>query len=231
MIDQRSLVRSWPDVSPERERVATAAINLILQRGYDATTVEAILMRAGVSRKEFDHYFRDKEDCVLKVLDGGVERFAATVFGSYKHPGVWRDRLRAAAYAAAGWVRENPRYLRFATLMMDGATDLARTHRDMALQMFTVILDDGRKELDDPDAISSTTALTVIGSIYQLLLRQISRSATTDTAEDFVPGLMYVAVRPYLGHAAALEELSIPPPTQSREWGRPASQPKSRVQA
>jgi hypothetical protein len=31
-------------------------------------------------------------------------------------------------------------------------------------------------------------------------------------AEDVVPDLMFVAVRPYLGHEAAREELSIPPP-------------------
>ncbi|HVC08271.1 MAG TPA: TetR/AcrR family transcriptional regulator [Solirubrobacterales bacterium] len=197
-----------------RERLATAAIDLVLERGYEATTVEALIERAGVDLAEFERHFSDKEDCILTVVDEGVERFRFAVFAAYEQHELWRDRLRAAAYAAARWVRDNPSYIAYSTMMMNDATALARTHRDMALQMFAEIVDAGRQELDDPDSVAPETALSVIGSIYELLQRELGSGRSTAAAEEFVPGLMYIAVRPYLGHEVALEELNLPPPPE-----------------
>ncbi len=205
--------------SPEYRSLATATVELVLECGYEATTVAALIERAGVSRADFDRHFADKENCVLTVVDEGVDRFRRVVFSAYEAEALWRDGLRAAAYAAARWVRDNPSYIRFSTTMMDGATDLARTHRDMALQMFAEIVDAGRSELAISDSVSAEAALTVIGSIYELLQRELARSSGTAAAESFVPDLMYLAVRPYLGHEIAREELSIPPPPEQPVGG------------
>lgn len=199
-----------------RECISVAAIDLVLERGYAGTSVDDLLERAGVSREVFEREFSGKEDCVLSTIEERTERFRKVVYCAYEGCEVWRDNLRAAAYAAARWVRDNPRYIAFATMMMNGATELARTQRDMALQMFAEIVDAGRNELEDPASVSPDTAMVVIGSIYELLLRELSRGGGTGGAEGFVPQLMYLAVRPYLGHAEALKELSIPPPEEKR---------------
>ena len=108
----------------------------------------------------------------------------------------WREGMRAAAYAAARFVRDNLRYIRFSTVMMNDATDLARTHRDMSFQLFAQIVDAGRSELDDPDPVSPETALTVIGSIIELIFREVERGRSAAAAESFVPDLMYLARAP-----------------------------------
>lgn len=203
-------------VAPARERLTSAAVELAVESGYENVTLAALLERARVSRGDFRREFADLEDCLLSAVDEGVERFSAVVFGAYRAGASWRDRLRAAGYAAARWIRDNPGYIVFATTMMNGASDLARAHRDRALQMFVQLVDAGRAELPDPSSVSPDTAMTVIGSIYELLQREVSRGRGTGRAEDFVPELMYLAVRPYLGHAEALKELSIPPPEEPR---------------
>jgi AcrR family transcriptional regulator len=215
MADPVDLRRSLQPSS--RERLAVAVVDEVLERGYEATTIEAVIERAGVKRVDFDRNFAGKEACVLNVVDDGIERFRVAVLSAYEQHEVWRDGLRAAAYAAARWVRENPRYILFSTIMMNPATDLARTHRDMALQEFARIVDDGRRELADPNSISPDTAITVIGSIYERLSKELSRNRGTSRAESVVPELMYIAVRPYLGHEVAREELAIPPPSESEE--------------
>ena len=220
MAEPNAGARPGAAFSPEYRLLATATIELVLERGYEATTVAALIERAGVSRADFDRHFADKENCVLAVVDEGVERFRRVVFSAYEAEALWRDGLRAAGYAAARFVRDNSSYIRFSTTMMDGATDLARTHRDMALQMFAEIVDAGRSELADPDSVSAETALTVIGSIYELLQRELARSSGTAAAESFVHDLMYLAVRPYLGHEIAREELSVPPPPEQPVTGR-----------
>lgn len=199
-----------------RARLSAAVVDLVLERGYEQVTVEALVRRAEVRRIEFEREFTGKEDCVLAVIDAETERFKGLVYGAYGRESCWRDGLRAAAYAAARFVRENPRYALFSTTMMNGATEFARARRDMAVRMLAELIDAGRDELEDPSSVSPDTALTVVGGIYELLQKELSRGRGTTRAEDYVPQLMYVAVRPYLGHAEALKELSIPAPEAAR---------------
>ncbi len=52
-----------------RRNLTEALISLILERGYDATTVQDILDRADVGRSTFYAHFRDKEALLLSCFD------------------------------------------------------------------------------------------------------------------------------------------------------------------
>jgi TetR/AcrR family transcriptional regulator, transcriptional repressor for nem operon len=67
--------------SEKRERLLASARELILERGYPATTVEQICEAAGVTKGAFFHYFDSKE----AVGRGVIERFVSELvetFGS-----------------------------------------------------------------------------------------------------------------------------------------------------
>jgi len=59
---------------PSAERVPLAALQLLLQRGFDATSVEELAEAAGVSRSTFFRRFGSKEEMVFADLE---ERVAA----------------------------------------------------------------------------------------------------------------------------------------------------------
>lgn len=59
-----------------RERLESAALDLFVENGYDATTVGQIAERAGLNRATFFRHFADKRE----VLFGG-EEVLATLFG------------------------------------------------------------------------------------------------------------------------------------------------------
>ncbi len=61
-----------PTESPTRTKLLDAAEDLMLSRGYVATSVDAICSAAGLTKGSFFHYFRNKEE-LGKVL---LERFA-----------------------------------------------------------------------------------------------------------------------------------------------------------
>ena len=124
----------------------------------------------------------------------------------------WRDRLRAAAYAAARYIDARPIQTRFDMIQMLGVGDMAQAYRDRYLGRIVNLIDEGREELPDPDSMSRDVAIGVFGSIYQFLLKELHDRRAPVTAESFVPQLMYIAVRPYFGHDAALEELRVEPP-------------------
>ncbi|MBO1333001.1 TetR family transcriptional regulator [Streptomyces sp. VRA16 Mangrove soil] len=51
--------------APMREALAQAAFQLYLERGFERTTVDDIVARAGVGRRSFFRYFPSKEDAVF----------------------------------------------------------------------------------------------------------------------------------------------------------------------
>ncbi|MEV5411123.1 TetR family transcriptional regulator [Thermopolyspora sp. NPDC052614] len=55
--------------TPISRRLAEAAVALFDENGYDATTVDDIAARAGVSRSTFFRYYRSKEDAIFPDHD------------------------------------------------------------------------------------------------------------------------------------------------------------------
>ena len=202
--------------APEWEPICQALIDLVLERGYELTTIEDVVARAEVDRADFDRHFAGKEDCFVQAYWAYVvEAFEGRVFAAFEQHRSWRDGLRASAYEAARFIRDNPRESRFGSIEMMAVGPVAQAHRERQLHRIVDLIDAGRQELEDPDSMNRAAAEGVLGAIYTVAVRE-QASDNGGAAEDYVPDLMYIAVRPYLGHEVAREELSIPPPPEKR---------------
>lgn len=199
-------------VAVARERIVTAAIDLAAEHGYEATTIEMVVERAGVTRADFDRHFSDKEDCFLQMYEQYLGGFVSLVLAAAAREDDWRDSMRAAGYAAARFLRDNPRLAQVAVVQMLAAGPMAEVRRAGIMDPIVDLIDAGRHELDDPDSIGRGVAEGVLGSIYEIAIRDLAGGVGTSSAEAIVPQLMYVAVRPYVGHELAREELRMPPP-------------------
>lgn len=62
--------------SSSRDTLEDAALELFLEQGYSATTIEHITRRAGVSRNTFFNYFEAKSDLLWLEVDAGIHRMA-----------------------------------------------------------------------------------------------------------------------------------------------------------
>ena len=60
--------------SESRERLLAAAKALILERGYAATTVDAICEKAGLTKGSFYHFYKSKEVLGLAVLEWSLQK-------------------------------------------------------------------------------------------------------------------------------------------------------------
>lgn len=66
-----------------RARILRSAGDLFASRGYEATSIEAVLEKSGVSRGALYHHFQDKEELFVAVLEDLEARIAdATVKAS-----------------------------------------------------------------------------------------------------------------------------------------------------
>jgi AcrR family transcriptional regulator len=67
--------------SSSRDTLEDAALELFIEQGYAATTIEHITRRAGVSRNTFFNYFEAKSDLLWLEVDAGIDRLAAELRG------------------------------------------------------------------------------------------------------------------------------------------------------
>jgi AcrR family transcriptional regulator len=201
--------------SPERARIREAMMETVVESGHDGATAAAVSERAGVDLATFERHFSDVADCRMQIYLANLAEYDRTVSPVAAAPAPWRDRMRAVAYATARYIRDRPLETRFDMVQMLVGGELAAAHRDHYVKWLVDLIDAGRQELDDPDSIGRGVAEGVFGSIHESIARDLQAGAGTRAAEDFVPDLMYIAVRPYLGHEAAREELTIPPPPEA----------------
>ena len=62
-----------------RVELSEAALPLVIERGFETTTMEDLATAAGVSRRTFFRYFSSKEDVVFAFLDQWAARLAADI--------------------------------------------------------------------------------------------------------------------------------------------------------
>ena len=68
-----------------REKVITAAQELMTGRGYSATSVDTIVQKAGVAKGSFYHAFKSKEELALVALeDYAIKGWQALAAGPYR---------------------------------------------------------------------------------------------------------------------------------------------------
>lgn len=204
--------------SGERARIATAMIELVGARGFRQTSLEMVLDAASVGEETFRNHFADMEDCFVSVWDELNLEHARLATAAYEGNPGWRDRIRAMAELTLGFLQADANRTRFLVVEVLNAGEIAQAHRDLVIAGQAALLDEGRQELDDPEAVPRSVAEHLAGAINEMLVRK------TVNGEIFNGGrvlreLMYMAVRPYLGHEAALEELRIPQPERGEEHG------------
>jgi AcrR family transcriptional regulator len=185
-------------------------LELVSANGFENTSVEEVTGRAGVKREEFDLLFASKEECAIAVFDDFLVDFVAHARAAYTDQAQWPDSLRAAAYAVADWMQEHPREMRFGTVGMLSAGEMAQAKREAGFQVFVGLIDGGRELAADPESVPAYSAEGVIGSMAEMMTKRL-QGGDIDP-HQYIPEMMYLAVLPYLGEEAAKRELTMPRP-------------------
>jgi AcrR family transcriptional regulator len=208
----------WPpDIEPLSSPVGDeiwelfrqAAMDLAVERGYYGFEVSDIVERAGASRAEFDARFSGKRDCCDRTYEANIADFDQALVGPYLQAPSWREGLRAGAYGAAEYLPHHRRERRFGELRMREGGPMELAAKDRYLQRVVDLIDVGRCEASDPDAISRSTAEGALGSIYGLMLKRLGEPGGEEGLSlEIIDDLVYLAVRPYVGHEAGVRELA-----------------------
>ncbi len=167
-----------------REGLAAAAVDLFMERGYDATTVEDIAAAVDVSPRTFFRYFPTKEDVIVDLLRAGVvdlvERVAARPLSE-----PLATSLRAAARAWADLTAEESVRL----LMLARVLDASPCLKPRFDQQGRVGLDDLELQIADRlgvDRATDARPALVVALVSAVLSKAIERWSASNGTLDLV---------------------------------------------
>jgi AcrR family transcriptional regulator len=168
----------------QRERLQTALIELIAQRGYPAVRILDLTKLARVSRPTFYSLYADKEELFLAAYDEIAKRTASTIMAAYQTQGSPGERLRRAMRAFAELAAAEPEAVSLMVLGAFGAGPKALERRNLTLRALeqsiaanrtAVARGAGAKKARKADA-SDLTVKVILGGIREVTAARLRRN-------------------------------------------------------
>jgi AcrR family transcriptional regulator len=189
-------------VHNQRERMLLAVAEAVAEQGFVTTTVADIISRARLSRRTFYEHFADKEECFLAAYDTVVEQLLIAVRQAYDQADSWTQKVHDGLETFLAYLAAEPAFARMCIVEVVAAGPEARGRRDAAMRVFVEFLEPGRDEAPKQLVVPRLAAEIVVGGIYEIIYSRLQRDAADELIE-MLPELLYCALVPYIGHAAA----------------------------
>ena len=213
---QRELVRS-----AQRRWLMTALAKVVCEHGAEGASVRQIVACAGVSRRRFYELFASAADCFRAVFEDAIEQVRVRAADAYGVDDTWSERLRAGLFAVLALFDSEPELARLLVLHTTAGGPATARRNELLWQLIDFIDGEGRASnpaSNPPPLTGETVVAGVLGVIHARLSEDDGAALTS-----LVNPLMSVITLPYLGPAAAWEELARPIRTS------PSAQPQGDI--
>lgn len=191
-----------------QDALSSAALDLALQKGFDAVTAEAIAELAGVSTRTFHNYFSSKEAAVLFVLNKSIaEAIAMFVLRSPDEPIL--DSMEAMQINFVGSADGLERMVAVTRLMAESPALTAKHAATFDPAIDELLAEIGRRTGTDPDTdVYPRLVYHATGAIVRAALEIYLGHSST--GRDHPRSLLIDAIRD--GYAQLRRGLSQPAP-------------------
>ncbi len=185
-------------VQNQRERIVTALVDTVAERGYNATTVANITKAASVSRRTFYEHFEDKEACFLAAYEMVADHIAASMRAAAEAFEEWPQKVRAALATMLRFLAGEPELARLCMIEPVAAGGKIAARHRASMQGLVEILKAGRPEHGGEHPLPEATEETLVGGVVSLIVREIS-AGRTEQLESLLPDLVELTLAPYVG--------------------------------
>jgi AcrR family transcriptional regulator len=183
----------------QRERILAAVARASADLGYAQMSVEAIIARAGVSRRTFYEHFKNKEDAFLGAYDAVVHEAVRYVRRAYLKETTARARLRAGIGAFLQFLASEPEVARMGIVEVFAAGPRAIARRNEARRLFAEIIEENIHELVPSVRHPELTAETIVGGIFEVVFTRILTGRADELpglADDLLVAILMLDVNP-----------------------------------
>ena len=182
----------------QRERIITALVDTVAERGYNSTTVANITKAAAVSRRTFYEHFADKEACFLAAYEMVADHIRDSMQVAAQSFEDWPQQVRAALATMLRFLAGEPELARVVMIEPIAAGGAIAARHRPSMQGFVEILKAGRPEHAGERPLPEATETTLVGGIVSLIVREIN-AGRADKLEALLPDLVELTLAPYLG--------------------------------
>jgi AcrR family transcriptional regulator len=184
----------------QRGRIAAGMIEVVVARGYVATTVSQVVAAAGLGRRTFYNLYSDKAEAFFDVY-GQVTDFlaAAMIEAGAAEKGGWAATVRAELAALLDCLATNPDLVRFTLEAPQAAGgEVAAAYRSFLERLLLVIGEGRPKRAKRPPPAAEYGA---IGGLTGLVVA--AADAGPEAIMGLLPEVTELVLTPYLGREAA----------------------------
>jgi AcrR family transcriptional regulator len=182
----------------QRERIVTALVDTIAERGYNATTVANITKAASVSRRTFYEHFADKEACFLAAYEMVADHITAAMRAAAESFDEWPQQVRATLATMLRFLAGEPELARLCMIEPVAAGGEIAARHPASMQGLVEILKAGRPVHAGERSLPEATEETLVGGIVSLIVRELSAGRAAQL-EQLLPDLVELALAPYVG--------------------------------
>ncbi len=190
----------------QRERLLEAAMRVVAEKGYGATTVADLTREAGISRTTFYAMFEDKEACFLAAYDNVADALFRRIAAAYEAEERWPQRARAGLAALLEALAEEPETARLALVDVGAAGPAAQRRYRAALQRLTPLFEEGRDFAPGGRSLPANTSRMAIGAVAGLIADELAEGRA-EYLPSLLSDLLFATLVPYIGPAAAAREV------------------------
>jgi AcrR family transcriptional regulator len=191
---------------PERRRIREAFVALVAEHGYAATTLPALLERAGVDHAAFQRRYADLDRCFAEIWEDYKAEFLRVTAEAFENGTGWLEGMRAAAWAFCRFLQRDHARARFFLVELNFAGEDVRASRDVVMDRYADLIDRCNDGRSDGSRVPRAQAEAIIGAIWEAAVTRVVADEF-DAFPEAIPQGMYLTVFPYLGLEAAQEEL------------------------
>jgi AcrR family transcriptional regulator len=181
-----------------RERILVAMAEVVAKRGYQGTTIEHIVKRAGVSRATFYEHFENREDCLLAGFADAAAKLQGRMEASAAESAEWPERIRAALAEFLDYSAANPATARTCIVESVTAGPVAMERYERALQTFVPLFRQGRDFEKSTGELPDDLEDLIIGGLVWMVHQRLLRNEI-DEIPGLLPTMLEFALVPYLG--------------------------------
>ena len=185
----------------QRLRVLTAATEVFARGGYQATTVDRIVVAARIGVGSFYALFDGKEDCFLHLYDLIVAEAEERIAAAAADEDAWPDMARAGLRALLELVAAEPDRARVVIVEARTAGAAGEGRYEETVARLAAALREGRAGAAGAEPQAAFEDAAIGGLAWALHQRLVVGSPVR--VGELLPQMADFLVRPYLGGGAA----------------------------
>jgi AcrR family transcriptional regulator len=213
--DERSQALASALAPRRRVEVLLALAEEVAARGYEAISVDDVVLRAGTTRNAFNAQFSSKEEGFLALQQHASEQSLSRVAAAAGHFESWPEQVAAGIWAFLSYLEAEPAFARACLVEALTATPAVQKRRERDQRAFVSLLQTGRDVWLLSDPAPELLEEAIVGGIFWIIFQRLILGREGGIIEDLCPKVVEFALTPYTG-AESARRMAV----ASRPWER-----------